>query len=230
MHVLFGPDGNRRYAHRTGISYAESYRLLGEKLEAVAEWSIEDSKINTLSLWLLQEYNLQRPGEEVKGLTNFCETFALRIAASPIVTRHAASVCLVGELNTFFARNSLPRELLEEAIRSTQRNGGMRVNLILAYNADSELRRALESCKEDQVEPSFHNICTRWSIPPVDLFIRTGQPDGFVNLSSYWPLIERGRIISIPLCPQEFTKADYRRILHNCRNLKDSIKKVLADE
>ena len=102
-------------------------------------------------------------------------------------------------------------------------------SFILSNNADQELQRALTLCQKQGNSINFASLAANWSIEPVDLFLRTGQPNGFVNLSSYWPLIERGRIIGISTYPQRLSHMEFASIIEQFRSLKDSVRKVFSD-
>lgn len=225
-HVLFGPDGNRRYARRMSIPYDIAYKALRRKLLDLVTWAIKVDGIDPLTIWLLQDYNLFRDSSEVPLLTALASGLTADLADLHARRETEFNGLIVGEMETFYSIAPQYKPVIEEARERLSGAQGMRVNLILAYNADLELRRALEACTRDNVELTFSALSERWSIPPVDLFIRTGQPDGFVNLSSYWPLIERGRIISTPTLPQDLAEQEFVSMFTRFKCLKDSVSKL----
>lgn len=228
IHLVFGPDGNRRYARKMGISYPEAYDELRLRLLDVIRWSGEDVGVEPLTLWVLQEYNLRRDPAEVAHLVQLGCDLVTSIASCMASEGWRTHVELCGELGTFLDLSGPRREEVLRVASRLRTGFKRRVNLILAYNADAELPRAVERCRSAGIEPTFEHLGRNWSIPPVDLFFRTGQPNGFVNLSSYWPLVERGRLVSTDVYPQELTREQFRSVIERFRALRDSVGKLFG--
>ena len=131
-------------------------------------------------------------------------------------------VRVVGEMDVFFKHYDKGREELDMALDSVNSHIGKRVNILAPYDGYKELERAMQKCIEDRVYITPSNLSERWSIPPVTLFVRTAQPDGFVRLSACFPGIEQARLISTPTYPQDFTEREFYQILDSFLNLKDS--------
>ena len=69
QHIGLILDGNRRYARSIGlVDILDGHRLGANKLEAVLTWC-EELNIRMVTIWILSTENLQRPPEEVAGLT-----------------------------------------------------------------------------------------------------------------------------------------------------------------
>ena len=230
IHLVFGPDGNRRYARKMGISYPQAYDALRLKLLDVIRWSGEGVGVEPLTLWVLQEYNLRRDPEEVSHLVQMGCDLVASIASCMDAEGWRTHVELCGELDAFLALTGARRDEILRAASRLRTGFERRVNVILAYNADAELQRALTRCRSEGVEPTFESVGRHWSIPPVDLFFRTGQPNGFVNLSSYWPRVERGRLISTDIYPQELTQEQFRLAIQQFRDLRDSVGKLFGPQ
>ena len=227
-HLVFGPDGNRRYAMHAGMPFAKAYELLAHKLVDVVQWSFDDQRVHELTLWVLQEYNLFRSSAEVIMLTRLAVESVRLLWQSPTVGKWHLQLRAKGELDTLEAVAPAAAAEIRELTGDTRRNPGRVVNILVGYNADKELARALHAVTRDHVQANFAELSTRWSIPPVDLFIRTGQPHGFINLSSYWPGLERGRLVSTSLYPQQLTEAAFRAMLDQYGGLVDSFGKLTA--
>jgi undecaprenyl diphosphate synthase len=222
-HVLILPDGHRRYAQSHDISYMESYLRCAHKFMDIVAWSFEEHPIGELSIGVLAEYNFKREEQEVHAMVEASLAFIEQLSLAPVVKKHNLQLQPIGEMEQFYAAPGTKRRIS----KALQRFGdGKKVNLLLAYNADKELQRAWDACLLDEVNPTFAELSKRWCIPPVDLSIRTGMPDGFNNLSAYVPGIERARLISIPEYPQDFTREAYNKIITDYLNLKDSVKKA----
>jgi hypothetical protein len=219
-HVVLGLDGSRRYAIQAGISAADSYRRLPEIVERATQRLLGVHDVGALSVWLLQEYNLRRGPDVVDVLIDIAVECVIRLkdmCASPDL-----QLCLVGELA---AVDQIRPGCLDSVVpRGCETpNGGpdgapisgpKRIYLMVGYNHDKEFSRAMARCTAVGLDaPSMSDLATRWCIPPVNVLMRTGQLSGMVNLSAYWPGLERGRIISTPLYPQQLTDDEIDRLV-----------------
>lgn len=217
-HVVLGFDGSRRHAIHAGVSAADSYRCLPAVVECMTRRLLHVHEVGVLSIWLLQEYNLHRDPETVDILIDIALDCVGRLGR--LCAAGDTQLCLVGELSTF--DQIRPGSLEHLSLQSTSRDtdpgilslASRRIYLMLGYNYDKEFVRAMQRCKGAGIEaPSMSDLSRRWCIPTVDVLIRTGQPPGMVNMSAYWPGLERGRIISTPLYPQQLTDNEIDRLI-----------------
>ncbi len=225
-HLMYGPDGNRRYAAEKGISFADAYNIAARRLVDFTRWCFEDEPVDELSLWVMQEYNLDRPPEQIKPITRAIMDCIGYVCKSDIVRKQDIQVNVVGELDRFFDVYDGDMSELNAFLTHVKDNSGRKLNFIFPYNGSKELARAWKRCDEDGIEPTFANLSQRWSIPLVTLFLRSGQPDGFNRLSDYYPGIEQARLISTPTYPQELTQKELHEIIESFLNLKDSFEKL----
>jgi undecaprenyl pyrophosphate synthase len=218
-HVLVGLDGSRRYARGVGITAEASYRQLPQIAVRTARRLLCTHGAGAVSIWLLQEYNLRREPATVEILINI--SLDSICALSNLCTSIDAELSVVGELASI---NSIRPDWLDDYdFRETPINqvdglnnssNRQQIYLILAYNHEKEFSRSMHRCNDAGLtNPSMSDIAERWSFPRVDLFLRTGQPNGMVNLSAYWPGIERGRIIATDVYPQQFLSDDIDRLV-----------------
>ena len=220
-HLLYGPDGNRRYAREKGISFAKAYDIDAKKIVEVVKWCFEDHPVEELSLGILEEYNLERPLKHIKPLKKFVIDFIGYLCKSDVVRNLNLQVRIVGELEKFFEHYKEGKKELNVFLKEVANHQGKKINILSPYNGSKELKRAWQRCNTDGVSPTFENLSLRWSISPVTLFIRTGQPNGYNRLSDYFPGIERARLISTPTYPQELTREELNKIIYSFLTLKD---------
>ena len=221
-HLLFAPDGNRRYAENNGISFDRSYYLAAKKCNEIIEWSFTNNLVDELSIWTLSEYNLERPSDELTILNKAVIDSVKDIVESDIVKKLDLKVNVIGELDVFFkVYNDMKREDFENMLIKTHTHKRKNINILMCYNSDKELERAMKICIKDNVKPTFYNLSLRWSFSPIDLFFRTGYPNNFNRLSHLYPGIDQARLISVPTPPQELKEQEFKEILKKFLTLKD---------
>lgn len=227
-HLLFGPDGHRRWAYLNKKSLKDSYRGTSKTLINIIEWGLsEKGYVDELTLWLHQERNLEREPEEARILVEAVAYWVKDICGSKVVKDLDIQICIIGELDSF--SKNFEAEKLEILSDSSKVKGhkGKKVNILVAYNGSKELNRAIQRCREKGLEIDFGNISDNWSIPKLNLFMRTGQPRNFNNISDYFPGIERARLVGTPTYPQELTKKEFDRTIKSFLTLKDSYKRMV---
>jgi undecaprenyl pyrophosphate synthase len=220
-HVVLGLDGSRRHAVQSHMSASDGYRLLPAAVERATQRLLCFHEIGSLSVWLLQEYNLRRDPETVEVLVDIAVQCVSQLDEFSV--SHGFELVLVGELSSL--NQIRPGCLDSVTLRSRPavgiKNdgtpmdvGARRIYLMLGYNHDKEFPRALARCAAAGVDsPVMSDLSNHWCIPPVNVLIRTGQPEGMVNLSAYWPGLERGRVVSTPIYPQGLTDAEIDRLV-----------------
>jgi len=225
-HLLFGPDGNRRWAKENNVSFEEAYDIAAKRVSDVMTWCFEDNLVDELSLWLLQEYNLERSSEHVKPVIKAVMNCITYVAENPIIKEKGLQLRITGELDSFFSVYEGKRNELEKLLEKSEYNKGSVVNILVSYNGSKELDRATKKCIEGGVTPDLNNLSRNWSVSPVTLFFRTGQPDGFNRLSDYFPGIEQARLISTPIYPQNLSKDILYSVIKSFNEIKDSYDKL----
>jgi len=224
-HLLLGPDANRRYAVKNNLTLIESYGRLMDKLPEVIEWTF-NLPVNELTIALCVEYNLHRPREQVMPFLDAFADGILQLSKTDYIKKNNFCLRPFGELDVFHKVRGKDAYIFDEMIKETETRDGKRINLALAYNQDKEILRAIERCRKDNLEPTFANMESRWSIPPVDLMLRVGYPDGFVKATQFWPGIEQTRMKSHPKTLQELTQEEYTGMINEYLNLVDSYDKL----
>lgn len=227
-HLLFGPDGHRRWAYLNKKSLEDSYRATSKTSTNVIEWSLSESGyVDELTLGLVLERNLERKSEEADVLIDAAVTWVEDVSYSEIVKDLDARVDVVGELDSLSKNYMDSLERILSAVDKVRGHEGKKIHILVAYNDSKELKRALQKCMQKGLEISFGNLSDNWSMPKIDLFMRTGQPRNFNNFSVYLPGIEKARLVGTPKYPQELTKKEFDKMIHSYLNLKDSYKRMI---
>ncbi len=230
IHVLFGPDGSRRWASRYQISFFDTYMNLAEQLTLVARWFFEHESVHTLSLWTLQEYNLQRQESDVTGLLYAAAQNIISVCNDGWLREQNISVKLVGETNVLFEKLSRTFVAdIKNALSSAHR-GTKTLYILAPYNGSKEILRAITRLKKEGKKMAFSPLSEYSSIPAVNLFIRTGQDKSCNRLSDYFPGIERATLIGSPLAPLEVTKETVHDWMHTYLTRAESFDKLPANQ
>ena len=85
MHLIYQPDGNRRYAKNKGIPLREAYELSLDKIVSLIGWFFDYEESTELSVYALDRYNLQRPSTELDPLLRIIQSGIHRICASEVL-------------------------------------------------------------------------------------------------------------------------------------------------
>ncbi|MFA5247083.1 MAG: undecaprenyl diphosphate synthase family protein, partial [Candidatus Micrarchaeia archaeon] len=141
------PDGNRRFAKKNNIAVEQAYLAGFRKSEEVVRWC-GDSGINTLTYWALSLDNYsKRSTDELSLLFRLMKSHAQRILESKVYKDNRVTVRFFGK------RDLLPSDLnsMFSKIESAypERNGGLVLNMGIAYSGRDELFNATQKLAAD---------------------------------------------------------------------------------
>ncbi len=191
--VALIPDGNRRYAKKKGISYAEAYtrgaRKVWEFLNFCKERGVEYVMIYTLSLDNVRK----RSKEELSVLFGLIRKHVEEVKGGepPFVPYFG------GELSV------LPEDIRREIEKVEGKGEGMKVGFLIGYSGEEEFRRIAEqgSIEKGLYLPHF---------PPADLLIRTS---GEMRLSAFLPYhLMYAELVFYPKLWPEMERKDFEAI------------------
>lgn len=157
-HIGIIPDGNRRWATQNGMNKEDGYEhglMPGLKLLRAAK----QRSIKELTYYGFTVDNCKRPRNQVAAFSDAC------IKAVKIMENEDVDVCVVG--NTKSA--CFPAELLPYTERKNSDDGKMKVNLLVNYGWEWDMKNGWPSKK----------------IPRIDMVIRWG---GMCRLSGFLPI------------------------------------------
>lgn len=213
IHLLYQPDGNRRYARGQGVPLREAYELSLDKIISFAGWFFDYEQAGELSIHALDRYNLRRSSEEIGPLKRTIVSGIQKICDSRVVNDKGLTVRVVGRLSDLFSDEEREREAELQKTLAKQIPTDRKLNLLVSYDPDEELQKASQKCERDGVPVTFRNLSERWSISPVSMLLRTSQLSNSIRISAYFPGIEQAKLISIQTSPQELTKGEFNRIM-----------------
>ncbi len=219
-HVAIIMDGNGRWAAKKGlprvVGHKNGVETVREIVELCAHLGIE-----YLTLYTFSTENWKRPREEVSMLMRLI----VKSLQNETNELHSNNV----RLTTIGDMSQLPEVVqneLNEAIKKTQNNKRLTLNLALSYSGRTELTNAVQSIcrdlekgkisKSDICEKLISNYLYTSNIPDPDLMIRSG---GEFRISNFllWQIAYSEIFITDVLWPdfscKEFLKAidDYQK-------------------
>lgn len=205
--ILVIPDGHRRYAHKTGISYQDAYHLGALVAAQVASEVAATHLVPHLTLFPLATKNFDdRDQRNLMVIFTAIDDFLDAIAASSQRMR----------LSVRGSLRRLPTPLAERLITMTSAiaeaaDGSMDLQLLVDYDGQAEFA----SMPRDQIFAALAN--------PYDIVIRTG---GAFRLSGA-PLIESSAadMFALPMTFPEFRYKDIVDVVH--RFVSDKERRVL---
>src|ERR1051326_1201722 len=210
-HIAIIMDGNGRWARRRGLPRAAGHKAGGEPVRTAVETS-RRLGIQEVTLYAFSVENWKRPRAEVDYLWRLLRIYLRR--ELPEIIRNDIRFTCMGRLD------GLPlqvRQELENAIDTTAKNSGMRLNVAINYSGRTELVQAVNTIIEEaRIEGRLHDlqideeaIASRLytaGIPDPDLLIRTS---GEMRISNFllWQIAYAELYVTDTLWP-DFRRAD----------------------
>jgi undecaprenyl diphosphate synthase len=179
-------DGNGRWAEERGLTRSDGHRAGARRIGVAARAAIK-AGIKYLTLYAFSTENWKRPKDEVAVLMGLISEFAA--AELPNMMRDGVRLRTIGRTT------DLPlaaRTALEFAIKQTEKNDTLTINIALSYGGRAEIVDAVNKIIAEKRstpidEKEFVNYLYAPDIPDPDLLIRTS---GELRLSNFllWEL------------------------------------------
>ena len=206
-HVAMIMDGNGRWAKRRGLMRAFGHRKGVEALDPIirarGEWGIK-----SLTLYAFSTENWGRPRDEISALMGLINEYFDR--AIDELTKSGVRVRIFGDLS---GAPEKQRAVMEEAIRRTENNTALNLNIAFNYGSQQEILRAAqtlaEKCVKGEMKPedindaAFSNALYTVGQDKVDLLIRTSGEQRVSNFLLYQ--IAYAAFVFVDECWPDFT-------------------------
>lgn len=198
-HILYMPDGNRRFAKREGLSYEETYKIGAESLELFVNFFLLEKKCEQLTVHFMSKYTHNRTDGTLEpiyqALTNcFCNLYQ----KDKFAKNNLRFICIDHS-------GKLPCDLSDivKKLESCQSGGQQIVRVLLGYDLETDERLAYEKSID------YNDYKTNLLIPKIDLVIRTTEmrPSGgpvyamsqaqMISSQKLNPEIDRNELIEI---------------------------------
>jgi len=186
-HVAVIMDGNGRWAKSRKLSRSAGHRAGVDRLRGIIRMS-SDLGITSLTLYAFSTENWKRPSDEVGTLMALLiEYFTKEIDE---LFSNNVRIHIIGAYEDFAPT---VRGVIERAMKRTEHNTGLNLNIALNYGSRAEILRAAnlamqraiaEGKSEITAEMLEENLYTAGQ-PEVDLVIRTSGEHRFSNFLLY---------------------------------------------
>lgn len=185
-HVAIIMDGNGRWAQSRRLPRSAGHRAGTDRLRGIIRLS-SDLGIQSLTLYAFSTENWKRPSDEVSTLMGLLiEYFTKEIDE---LFSNNVHIRIIG------AYQALPagaRSAVERAMKRTEENSGLNLNIALNYGSRAEILRAANlAAKQAQVtgaeisEELFESFLYTQGQADVDLLIRTSGEQRLSNFLLY---------------------------------------------
>ena len=172
-HIAVMCDGNRRWAREAGFAdVSHGHRVGAKKIGEMVRWC-EDTDIELVTVYLLSTENLGRESDELDLLFDIIADVVAELAAPETNCR----VRLVGHLD-LLPDNIAQR--LRDAVRNTDNNTGVAVNVAVGYGGRQEMVDAVKELIKEQASRGVaaEDISGNVDVDSISRHLYTsGQPD-----------------------------------------------------
>jgi len=207
-HLLFMPDGNRRYSKKEGISLKDAYRKGGEKLELFTDFFLLENKWDQLTMHFMSKYTHERIDDSLKPIYD--------TLIDKFTELHDNNYFMNNRLKFIYIDHSykLPEQLEEicKDLENQTRNNPKIVRNLLGYDLETDEKEAFEYSAD------YQEFCGLRLIPQIDLVIRTTEMR--LSKGPVYAMSQAQMILANKLNP-ELEREDLIEILNQYNSLKD---------
>ncbi|MCM8770682.1 MAG: isoprenyl transferase [Candidatus Omnitrophica bacterium] len=215
-HVAIIMDGNGRWARKRGLPRLAGHRQGIERVKEIIK-TASDLGIEVLTLFVFSTENWQRPKEEVDVLMKYLNNFL----KNNIRDLMKNDICLK-VIGRDVPLSPKIRARIQEAVKKTKDNKGLKLCLALNYGSRQEIVDAVKKITqavmdkelnlEDIDEKAFSRFLYTDDIPDPDLLIRTS---GELRISNFllWQISYAELYFSKKYWP-DFTKEEFKKALN----------------
>jgi undecaprenyl diphosphate synthase len=186
VHIAIIMDGNGRWAKRKGLPRVAGHRRGVETVRKVVELSAEMG-VKYLTLYTFSTENWKRPKDEVSTLMRLIVK-SLQNETDELNANNV-KLTMIGD---FSHLPEVVQAELKQAVKKTENNTGLQLNLALSYSGRWEIIQAVKKIAQDYAkrkikldeidEKTFSKYLQTGDIPDPDLLIRSG---GEMRISNY---------------------------------------------
>ncbi len=204
-HIVFIPDGNRRWAKERSQPSVFGHRAGFNAAEIIFESAFEQG-IPYVTFWGCSIDNLtKRDSKEVAFLMEIFKKMFIKLASSKKLIKQGVKIRVLGKWQELFPADVALAA--EEVIEKTKHNTGPTLTLLLAYNGNEEMLTAIKRLYHSNdliTSESLKNKLYTKDLPPVDLVVRTGNDPHLSNGFMMWDIQDAKLYFSDKMWP-DFT-------------------------
>ena len=220
-HVAIIMDGNGRWGLKKFNSRKFGHQKGIKTVEKIIEASIKKN-VKYLTLYTFSTENWKRPKYEIKFLFSLLEDYLKKNL--DILIKNNIRFKILGDLNRF------PKNLknsINKAIKLTNKNKRMQINLALNYGSKAEIIRSLKLIQRRNLKVNIKNVEKNLytaNVPDPDILIRTGNTNRLSNFL-LWQL-SYSEIFFVKKLWPDFNKNDFIKILNKFKKIKRNYGKI----
>ncbi len=174
-HILFIPDGNRRWAKKRGQNPWEGHKAGAESFKELMDFITKNNVVKNISFWAMSKDNfIKRPKKEISFLIKIINEAFKSFTKDKNINDRGVNIRFYGEWDKIFDKKTVQN--LKQIEKDTKNNNRFFLSILLAYDGKVELIESINNLKKNikvTAEKIKENLWTK-SLPDVDLIIRTG--------------------------------------------------------
>ncbi|HUX36209.1 MAG TPA: polyprenyl diphosphate synthase [Candidatus Paceibacterota bacterium] len=219
-HVVFIPDGNRRWAKKRGLPSFIGHREGAKAMEKLYKAAL-DMELENLTIWGTSVDNVtKRSPAEIKFLMKIFEIYFKKLAKRKELRDAEIRVDVLGRWREFFPENA--KKAIQSAIDETKKYKKRRLTFLMAYSGLDEMTSAIQKISNLKSKNSKIKIdgklikANLWTknLPPVDLVIRTGGEPHWSSGMMMWDIANSQFYFTETFLP-DFSVAEFKKALEN---------------
>ncbi len=205
VHIGLIPDGNRRYATRSGRKAWEGHRDGAKKIREFMDWCLEYPEVKRVSVFGLSSDNLTRSEKEVKELWSLYKRSFKELLNDAAIKENGIRVRIVGNDKIW---DPDLKDIVKEVADSTKQYSRYVLNFLLAYGSKFEISNAIRKVAKKPMGAIDRFLMVK---EPLDLIIRTGDQCRLSNFMLYQA--GYAEIYFSKTMWPDFTKGEFDRIM-----------------
>lgn len=219
-HIAIIMDGNRRWAKEKNLPSAMGHKKGVEALKSVLR-ACNDFGVKYLTVYAFSTENWKRKQEEVDFLMDLVAITLTNELAE--MHKENVQIRFIGDLTRL---SDKLQNVLDNAVKTTQNNTGVILQIALNYGARDEITNAVKNIINDGItkdeisQELISNYLYTKGVPDPDLLIRTGGEQRISNyllwqiayseiiiVNEFWPDFDKNKLKN---CIEEFNMRQRR--------------------
>ena len=205
-HILFMPDGNRRYAKKENISQAQAYQKGAKSLQLFSDFFLLENDWNQLTMHIMSKYTHERNDMSLKPIYDAMIKEFTHLHDKNYFDKNGIKFQWIDH------SNKLPLGVVEicQALEEKTKNGNKISLNLLGYDLETDEKNAYEQ-SSDYIEFRSNRL-----ISDIDLVIRTTEMRP--SKGPVYAMAQSQMLLLQKLNP-ELERTDLEKILQEYNNL-----------
>lgn len=207
-HLLFMPDGNKRFGKERNISLDESYGLGAKSLKLFSDFFLLENNWDELTMHIMSKYTHERNDGSLKSIYDAMYREFTKLHDEQYFSKNNIQFRWIDH------SNKLPKTLVElcQTIKHQSLHGNKISRNLLGYDLETDERNAFDNAD------NYADFVNNRLIPTIDLVIRTTE-----MRPSKGPVyaMSQAQMILIHKHNPELTRYDLKKALNDYNNFLD---------